>query len=64
MKPKRTVVVASLEEMCDLMCGAPEEHQYCLRCGRKLKTDEARAIGYGKVCLEKLKHDKKMKSLF
>ena len=27
----------------------------CLRCNRKLKTDEARHIGYGKICLEKSK---------
>lgn len=28
----------------------------CLRCRRKLKTEEARKIGYGKICLEKSKH--------
>lgn len=28
----------------------------CLRCNRKLKTEEARKIGYGKICLEKSKH--------
>ena len=28
----------------------------CLRCGRKLKKEEYRKIGYGKVCLEKAKH--------
>lgn len=30
----------------------------CLRCNRKLKTDEAKRIGYGKVCLEKSKKSK------
>jgi hypothetical protein len=25
----------------------------CLRCGRKLKKEEYRKIGYGKICLEK-----------
>jgi hypothetical protein len=30
-----------------------KEHEYCLRCGRKLKNPEARRLGYGKVCLEK-----------
>lgn len=29
----------------------------CLRCGRKLKNEEARKIGYGKVCLEKTKYN-------
>ena len=27
-----------------------ELYQYCLRCGRKLKTDEARQRGFGKIC--------------
>ena len=30
-------------------------YTHCLRCGRKLKTDEARKRGYGKVCAEKLR---------
>ena len=30
----------------------------CLRCNRKLKTEEAKRIGYGKVCLEKSKKSK------
>lgn len=25
----------------------------CLRCNRKLKTDEARRLGYGKICFAK-----------
>lgn len=28
-------------------------YQYCLRCGRKLKTDETRRMGYGKTCAKK-----------
>ena len=35
-----------------------KDHDRCLRCGRKLRTDEARKIGYGKICLEKVKRDK------
>ena len=30
-----------------------EKYKNCLRCGRKLKNDEARERGYGKVCWEK-----------
>ena len=26
----------------------------CLRCNRKLKTEEARKLGYGKICYQKL----------
>ena len=58
MKLKRTMVVNRLEEMCDLMCGSPEpdgdEHEYCLRCGRKLKTLENRIRGYGNICYKKI----------
>lgn len=32
-----------------------KEHEFCLRCGRKLKNPEARKIGYGVVCLKKMK---------
>ena len=31
------------------------EHEYCLRCGRRLKNVDARKFGYGKVCAEKLR---------
>ena len=30
-------------------------YKYCLRCGRRLKTEEARLIGYGKTCQQKAK---------
>lgn len=40
-----------------------EEFEYCLRCHRKLKNEEARKIGYGKVCLKKSK-EKPKASLF
>lgn len=26
----------------------------CLRCHRKLKSEEARRLGYGKICFEKM----------
>ena len=32
-----------------------KDHEYCLRCGRKLKNPIARSIGYGKVCERKMK---------
>lgn len=31
-----------------------EDHEFCLRCGRKLKNPQARKIGYGAVCLRKM----------
>ena len=31
-----------------------KEHDYCLRCGRKLKNPEARQKGYGPVCERKI----------
>lgn len=34
-----------------------KEYQYCLRCGRKLRTVEAKMRGRGKVCAEKAKQE-------
>lgn len=39
----------------------PKEHEYCLRCGRKLKSAEARIKGYGTICERKIKHSQKKK---
>lgn len=38
-----------------------KEHEFCLRCGRKLKNPEARIKGYGVVCEKKMKHDARRK---
>lgn len=32
-----------------------KEHEYCLRCGRKLKNVDARLKGYGSICEQKMK---------
>lgn len=32
-----------------------DEHNYCLRCGRRLKTVDARIKGYGPVCEQKMR---------
>lgn len=39
----------------------PKEYEYCLRCGRKLKNEEARKKGYGIICERKLKHETRQK---
>lgn len=39
-------------------------YKYCLRCGRLLKSEEAKQIGMGKVCLEKSKKQTIAKPLF
>ena len=36
----------------------------CLRCGRKLKTEEAKEKGFGKICWEKYRNDISYKELF
>ena len=41
-----------------------KEHERCLRCHRKLKTAEARKLGYGKICYEKMMETNKTKKLF
>ena len=33
----------------------------CLRCGRKLKTEETRQRGYGDICWKKVKENKKVR---
>ena len=38
-----------------------KDYNKCLRCGRKLKTDEARKIGSCKICFEKMKKEKKQR---
>lgn len=38
-----------------------KEYEVCLRCGRKLKTPEARKKGYGVVCEKKMKRNNKNK---
>lgn len=32
-----------------------KEYEYCLRCGRKLKSDRTRRQGYGDICFKKMK---------
>lgn len=32
-----------------------KEYEFCLRCNRKLKKEDARKIGYGPVCFEKMR---------
>ena len=32
-----------------------KEYEYCLRCGRKLKSDKTRKQGYGDICFKKMK---------
>jgi len=36
-----------------------KEHEYCLRCGRKLKNPQARLKGFGVTCEKKMKKAKK-----
>ena len=57
------IIIDSLEDMCMLMCDniipshKSDEHIYtrCLRCGRKLKTEESKIRGYGKTCEQKMR---------
>ena len=41
-----------------------KEHEYCLRCGRRLKNVDARILGYGIVCWKKMQVEEKVKKLF
>lgn len=41
-----------------------KKYKTCLRCGRKLKSEESKTIGFGKVCWEKYKSEDNFKKLF
>ena len=41
-----------------------KEHEFCLRCGRKLKKLQARELGYGPVCWQKIQNQPAGKKLF
>ena len=36
-----------------------KDHEFCLRCGRKLKDPQMRKLGYGMICYKKLAFDGK-----
>lgn len=36
-----------------------EKYTKCLRCGRRLKTDESQELGFGKVCYKKWQEETK-----
>lgn len=38
-----------------------KDHEFCLRCGRKLKSPIAREKGYGAVCEKKMKQESSAK---
>ncbi len=38
-----------------------EDHERCLRCNRRLKQQDARAKGYGRVCERKTKAEMELK---
>ena len=41
-----------------------QEYTHCIKCGKKLKTQEARKRGMGRICFEKFKEDSKKQRLF
>ena len=41
-----------------------ELHEKCLRCGRKLKTEESKILGFGKICWEKYTAEDNFQQLF
>jgi len=41
-----------------------KEHEYCLRCGRKLKSEENRVRGMGLICWQKSRRRCNQKPLF
>ena len=41
-----------------------KEHEFCLRCGRKLKKLENRITGYGNICYKKQQSEQSKNRLF
>ena len=41
-----------------------QDYQFCIRCGRRLKTPESRELGMGKICAEKYREKEAKKKLF
>lgn len=39
-------------------------HERCLRCGRKLLTEDSKILGFGKVCWEKFNNEDNFQELF
>lgn len=35
-------------------------YTHCLRCGRRLKNEQAKQLGYGAVCIKKIQVDKRV----
>lgn len=57
MKSEKIVVVDTTDKT--------DEHKFCLRCGRVLKSDKSREMGYGTICYRKMLASKHtLKSLF
>lgn len=52
------IQIDNLEDMCKLMCDneLPEKvYKYCKRCNRRLRSPQAKLLGYGPVCYKKIK---------
>ncbi len=41
-----------------------QDYQFCIRCGRRLKTPEARELGMGKICAKKYQEKETKRKLF
>ena len=35
-----------------------KDHEFCLRCGRRLRNPQTREIGYGAICYKKIQTEK------
>lgn len=52
------------QEESSLEQSAIKEHEYCLRCGRRLKNLDARIKGYGPICYMKMRVEHSKRTLF
>ena len=52
------------KEKIDGQSSEKKDHEFCLRCGRKLKNPQARERGYGMICYGKLSREDLHRRLF
>lgn len=56
-------IVSGDRKGIEIVLGTVEkkDHEYCLRCGRRLRNPVARMKGYGAICEKKMKEKRNLK---
>lgn len=49
------IKVGTMVDMKAIYNDGQKEHSHCMRCGRKLRSEHAKLLGYGPICQKKMK---------